>query len=268
VHGDASALAGLLRTPGPARRSTNDDGGGATEQQYSDGGFSLPEPSPQERQTQREHRQSQRHTTIEHTADEDRFRRRQLARPHHEDDSDGQRGDHSDARERLASDDDDRQPGKEAGDRRCCRDKPDYDAVRQRAVDCPHHVNNDHLAMSEVDRRALTAAEQAVVTGLLTLGSIPGFGPQDVARLRVVAKCDCGCAGVDFETEPRPGDSSDSDFGTIKAGVLVDAFGVTESGVQVGIILWGTAAQITALEIYMLGRETSELPRPESLHFI
>ena len=69
-----------------------------------------------------------------------------------------------------------------------------------------------------------------------------------VSSLHVVDQCQCGCPSVDFERScsehPRP---------------LADGLGITPSGDQVGLIIWGVSDAITGLEIYDMSASASEL---------
>jgi hypothetical protein len=81
-------------------------------------------------------------------------------------------------------------------------------------------------------------------------------GPSDVAHLRVVANCGCGCASIDFELEGQSGGSRP----------IADATGLTETGLQVGLILWGRDDAVTGLEVYELDPDSAgTLPRLDTL---
>jgi hypothetical protein len=73
-----------------------------------------------------------------------------------------------------------------------------------------------------------------------------------VPDLKVVARCECGCASVDFDAP-----TSDE-----RSGIVADATGRTPKGGQVGIIVWGRSDAITALEIYDLGAGDDDLVLP------
>ena len=109
--------------------------------------------------------------------------------------------------------------------------------------------------MGTVAPRPLTEAERAVLARLCAINELRVPSAEELTALRVVGGCDCGCASVDFRPEPFAGQ------------ILGEGYGVTPSGIDVGLILWGYEDSLGALEIYMVGVEdTSELPRPESLH--
>lgn len=108
--------------------------------------------------------------------------------------------------------------------------------------------------MGDVAPRPLTATEGAIVSRLLALHGLSVPGAAALAGWRVVGRCDCGCASVDFVSDVAP------------ASVLADGYGVTPGGVPVGVILWQRDGVPSGLEVYMLGEDTPELPAPESLH--
>jgi hypothetical protein len=108
--------------------------------------------------------------------------------------------------------------------------------------------------------RPLTAAEAQLVTHLLDVATL-GESPykKQLESLRVVRTCDCGCPTVNFRrvNEPiLPGGGSRR---------LVDAYGRTPGGVEVGIILWEREGHLTGLEIYELGQAVVDLPTPQSV---
>jgi hypothetical protein len=73
-----------------------------------------------------------------------------------------------------------------------------------------------------------------------------------IPNLEVVARCECGCASVDFDAPTSQQRSS----------VIADATGHTPRGGQVGVILWGRSDAITGLEIYDLGAGDDDLVLP------
>lgn len=102
--------------------------------------------------------------------------------------------------------------------------------------------------MSRVAERPLSGAEKAVVARLIELS-----GTRYALPARVVGRCDCGCASVDF--------ALDGPFGVI----IADAYGRTPAGIGVGVLLWARGSEISTLEVYMLRTDTGELPTVESL---
>lgn len=69
------------------------------------------------------------------------------------------------------------------------------------------------------------------------------------SSLRVVAKCECGCASAEFEARSStPG------------VILADAVAVYPDGQKAGVILWGCDGEITELEVYELDEVADRLP--------
>lgn len=113
----------------------------------------------------------------------------------------------------------------------------------------------------KVAPRPLTSAELAVVRRLLDVGGIDDarYGEQ-LAALRVVGRCDCGCPTVDFALAGR------EEAPPSTSRPLVDTFGTTPEGQSIGLILWATPDELTGLETYSLGSEESySLPRAEEI---
>jgi hypothetical protein len=110
------------------------------------------------------------------------------------------------------------------------------------------------------DSRRICQNEAEVIRAALARASV---APLDetvqgvIPSLQVVARCECGCATVDF-------DASASDQ---RSTVVANAMGQTPSGGQVGVIVWGRCDAITGLEIYDLGagRDDLALPVPASV---
>jgi hypothetical protein len=73
-----------------------------------------------------------------------------------------------------------------------------------------------------------------------------------IPNLEVVARCECGCASVDF----------DAPTSEQRSGIIADATGQTPRGGQVGVIVWGRSDAITGLEIYDLGAGDDDLVLP------
>ena len=108
--------------------------------------------------------------------------------------------------------------------------------------------------------RALSAAEHALVVRLLEREGLARGSHAALADLRVVATCECGCGSIDLE----PAAPTAAVAG--RSRVLVDAYGAVQGGHAVGLILWGTATRVTALELYSLAFDPPfELPNPDSV---
>ncbi len=77
-----------------------------------------------------------------------------------------------------------------------------------------------------------------------------------VSGLRVVSRCGCGCASVDFVPVGQQWPHAP----------IAEAQGKTSRGLDCGLILWGTEHSITGLEVYEYEPPSDEfLPRIDSL---
>jgi hypothetical protein len=77
-----------------------------------------------------------------------------------------------------------------------------------------------------------------------------------VDRLRVVGRCGCGCASVDFEKDGQSGGRHP----------IAEATAESPTGLNCGVILWGRDGAVTGLEIYEMDPDsTNTLPRFETL---
>jgi len=111
----------------------------------------------------------------------------------------------------------------------------------------------DHAATSIPEDRPLTQAEAALVRWLLEHGTDEGQAllPQ-LDRARVVSRCSCGCASVDFSIDrkvasPRSGMSVVSDYRwDSPEGFLFGVFAYAREGLLSGIDLWSIDGRATA----------------------
>lgn len=96
-----------------------------------------------------------------------------------------------------------------------------------------------------VERRPLSAEERTLIEWLLANGSPDAkqFAPQ-IADLRVVARCTCGCPTIDLAV----GDREERTVGP--SHILADFDGLTPGGINVGVILHAREGQISELEVY------------------
>jgi hypothetical protein len=102
------------------------------------------------------------------------------------------------------------------------------------------------ISRDEADVVRATLENAAVeVVSLTVLESLPS--------LRVVSRCACGCASIDFEAMISVAAPSKR---------LGDGIGMTASGDQVGVIVWGNAQNILGLEVYELGVDRANLCLP------
>src|SRR5438552_116066 len=111
----------------------------------------------------------------------------------------------------------------------------------------------NHAAASIPENRPLTEAETGLVKWLLEHGTDAAreLLPQ-VDRARVVSRCSCGCASVDFSIggkvpSPKSGMSVVSDYRwDSPEGYLFGVFAYTREGLLSGIDLWSIDGRATA----------------------
>jgi hypothetical protein len=105
------------------------------------------------------------------------------------------------------------------------------------------------------ERRTVREDEIRVISAALErarVGSIDDAVLSLVSGLRVVGRCECGCASIDFDSPP-------SDHNPTP---IADGTGTTPHGGKVGVIVWGRSDAITGLEIYDLGAGQDDLVLP------
>jgi hypothetical protein len=111
----------------------------------------------------------------------------------------------------------------------------------------------------KINPRLLSAPERALIIRLLEHAGKAQPPLTDLDDLRVVGTCDCGCGTIDLEP-------ISTEAPTDRPGILADAYGTVQAGHGVGLILWGTAANVSSLEIYSLAFDPPfELPSPDSV---
>ena len=112
---------------------------------------------------------------------------------------------------------------------------------------------------SIVEDRPISSGEAELITWLLreasTIGDATHLLPT-ISDLHVVKRCGCGCPTVEFAWEGQL---------TAPATIVADAYGETEDGVSVGIILWAHGNQISELELYEQSGPVRSLPSGASL---
>ena len=105
-------------------------------------------------------------------------------------------------------------------------------------------------------QRPIRDEEAAVIIAALkaapTAADVERFASA-VPSLRVVGRCECGCASVDFEVGGDPRESYR----------LADGIGTTRSGGQVGVLVWACGDRLSGLEIYDLGAGDDDLNLPD-----
>ena len=107
--------------------------------------------------------------------------------------------------------------------------------------------------------RPITEREAAVVDWVLANSALEGpldYLREGVRHLRVVARCACGCASVDFAVNGQ----------SASARPVAEAFGHDSLGRACGVIVWELNGRVSGLEVYEceLGSAT-ELPSIEAL---
>jgi hypothetical protein len=111
-----------------------------------------------------------------------------------------------------------------------------------------------------MERRPIRQEEVEVIRATLRQAPVRSVNDDvvtSIPTLAVVARCECGCASVDFDE--RPSEHRSKPVG--------DGVGETPRGGRVGVIVWGRQDAITGLEIYDLGAGDDDLvlPVPESI---
>lgn len=111
---------------------------------------------------------------------------------------------------------------------------------------------------SAITPRSISPEELAVIAQAVRVGAIKGSklpSLDSLASLRVIGKCDCGCASVDFEQ-----------LGTGQAPSLVaDAIGDTPGGERVNLLVFAYGGRFTALEVVGYAADPVPLPIPSSV---
>ncbi len=105
------------------------------------------------------------------------------------------------------------------------------------------------------ERRPITPEEAEVLQAALDRASVLRIDDAVTAALptlTVEARCECGCASVDFDAPPSAERST----------LIADGTARTSHGGQVGVIVWGRPDAITGLEIYDLGAGEGDLALP------
>lgn len=110
------------------------------------------------------------------------------------------------------------------------------------------------------ERRPIRSAEVDVIRATLQQAPVRAVNDHVVTSLptlAVVARCECGCASVDFDEQP-------SEHRSKPVG---DGVGETPLGGRVGVIVWGRQDAIIGLELHDLGAGDDDLvlPVPESI---
>jgi hypothetical protein len=105
------------------------------------------------------------------------------------------------------------------------------------------------------ERRGIYQSEAEIIRAALeraAVGTLDESAWAAIPNLEVVARCECGCASVDF----------DAPTSERRSGIIADATAQTPRGGQVGVIVWGRPDAITGLEIYDVGAGDGDLVLP------
>lgn len=109
--------------------------------------------------------------------------------------------------------------------------------------------------MERTEGQSLSAAESALVRWLLE------HGEPDAARflaavdaLRVVARCSCGCASIDFTVDKSGPMRIVADFGLRQEGAI-----------RGGVFLFTHAGKLARLDVYSFGEPIAQVPEPGAL---
>jgi hypothetical protein len=114
------------------------------------------------------------------------------------------------------------------------------------------------MSRTSESARPISDGEAAVVQRALevagTEDATPGLVEQ-ISQLRVVGRCGCGCASVDFRN-PMQGQ---------KAVIVADAVASSPNGEDVGLLVWALDGHLSGLEVYSYSDFPASLPVLESI---
>jgi hypothetical protein len=106
--------------------------------------------------------------------------------------------------------------------------------------------------------RPISEQEALVVAKMLEVFPTAAAGQLDldsIKKLKVVARCDCGCDTVEFQG---------IDW-SMPPAVVADGRGKTKKNDEVGVLIFANGPAVTCLEVYQLGEELARLPTIESI---
>ena len=117
--------------------------------------------------------------------------------------------------------------------------------------------SSDELTLRE--DRPISEREAAVVDWVLSNGALEGSLDHlrdSVRHLRVVARCACGCASVDFILHGQ----------SARARPIAEAVACDSCGRACGVIVWELDGRVSGLEVYEREPDSAtELPSVGSL---
>ena len=109
------------------------------------------------------------------------------------------------------------------------------------------------MARSLIAVRPISPDERAVLERAVRVAAVDGAdipALDQLERLQVVGKCECGCATVQFRY-PRSGQIP---------GIVADAMGETPTGERVDILVFASEGHFTELEIVGYSDFPASLP--------
>jgi hypothetical protein len=101
--------------------------------------------------------------------------------------------------------------------------------------------------------RPISGAEAQVIERTLSVAATTFTTSELIAQvhsLRVVGRCECGCASVDFRLPAK---------GQI-ASIVADAVGKAPDGERLGVIIWALDSELSGLEVYSYSETPATLP--------
>ena len=109
---------------------------------------------------------------------------------------------------------------------------------------------------AHIGERAASPEETTLVRWLLEQGTLAARGYlAQVDTLRVVSRCPCGCASVDFTREPSGG-----------LEILSDYHWEDEQGRLFGVFVFARGGVLARLEVWSIdGEAPGSLPDPEAV---
>jgi hypothetical protein len=114
------------------------------------------------------------------------------------------------------------------------------------------------MSRTSESARPISDAEAAVVQRALEVAGTENATPslaEQISQLRVVGRCGCGCASVDFRN-PMHGQ---------RAVIVADAVASMPDGEDIGLFVWALDGQLSSLEVYSYSDHPASLPVPESI---
>lgn len=114
------------------------------------------------------------------------------------------------------------------------------------------------MSRASESARAISGVEAAVIQRALETSATDPSALEltsQISQLRVVGRCGCGCASVEFR-QPADGE---------KAVIVADAEASTHSGEKIGLFVWALDGRLSGLEVYSYSETPAPLPDPETI---